>query len=248
MFGLKKNIKYDKKMIFVIGTGRSGTHWIGNILSGVEEIQTFIEEKPQFPMSTEMALNRFKRPELFPKLIKTYNKLYKKYYPKMILDKTHPNIWLAESLNNIFPNSCFIGMLRNPYATISSMFKHDFILKWQREWKKYPVPNEFLGITQENKENYENLKMEKKCALRWLSHKNKLYDLKNILKEKLKIIKYEDLILNTEKELEDLKRFLGLKKDIPFPVVKRESLDKWKKYLTEEQCENIKEVANIDFK
>ena len=46
------------------------------------------------------------------------------------------------------------------------MLLHEGVMKWIYNWKKYPVPNEFLGITSQNKNIYESLPIESKCTLR----------------------------------------------------------------------------------
>lgn len=233
-------VNSNKKMIFILGTGRSGTHWIGYILGDHPEVYTTIEKEPIFSYSTQMALNPNLRPELFPELVKLYKKEFKnmksqKYY----LDKSHPNLWLAEALNNIFPNAYFIAMKRNPYATISSMIKHKGVLIWQNNYYKYPLPNNFLGIKGDIISEYENLSIETQCALRWKSHVEKIENLKGKLNSKLLVLNYEELINNTKNELKKIKEFLKMEENIPFPKVKSDSLNKWKKNLTKEQIRNI---------
>ena len=65
-------------------------------------------------------------------------------------------------------------MERNPYATISSMLEHKGILVWQKNYKDFPLPNNFLGIKEEMISEYENLPVESQCALRWKSHIDKI--------------------------------------------------------------------------
>ena len=60
------------KPIFVIGTGRSGTHWIGYSIAEHPEIHATIEAEPMFQWSTTMALNPQSEQQLLPKLIKIY--------------------------------------------------------------------------------------------------------------------------------------------------------------------------------
>ncbi len=55
--------------IFVIGTGRSGTHWLGYSLGNHPEIRATIEVQPMFGLSTRMALNPALEMQLFEKLI-----------------------------------------------------------------------------------------------------------------------------------------------------------------------------------
>ena len=59
----------DQKAIFVIGTGRSGTHWLGYILQGHSNVKATIEDRQIFKIVTDMALDQGKKGSYFPKLI-----------------------------------------------------------------------------------------------------------------------------------------------------------------------------------
>lgn len=54
------------------------------------------------------------------------------------------------------------------------MLKHQGVLSW---YKKLPQTkeNRFLGITKANKNLFQHLSIEEKCALRWLSHKKQIF-------------------------------------------------------------------------
>lgn len=236
---------YEQKIIFILGTGRSGTHMIGYTLQNHNQINASIEKPKIFKKVTSMALNKDIRPKLFPKLIKLYNKEIRRAYPKHYLDKSHPNIWLAEALANIYSSANFIIIRRNPYATISSMLMHKGILQWQENWQDFPVPNEFLGIDKRISNEYKKYSMTKRCALRWLSHERRIAFLKKILNNRLTIIRYEDFVINTSDSLKYLKDFLGLRENIPLPKIKKDSLNKWKKYLNQKQIDEIKQVTQI---
>lgn len=197
-----------------------------------------------------MALNPYLRAQLFPRIIRLYNQEHTNVFPKHYADKSHPNIWLAEALQNIFPESLFIGIQRNPYATVASMLKHEGVSSWHSKWKEYPIPNYFLGITSSIANKYDELSLAEKCALRWKAHKERLEYLKIVLKDKLLILNYEDLINNTEEEINKLQNFLNLSKPFAMPEVKKESLNKWKKELSNETISEIKNVIeneNIRF-
>lgn len=237
-------INYNNpKSIFIIGTGRSGTHLLGYTLTGHPDIRITIEKKPIFQWVTEAALYYDRRSKLLPKIIKYYKKQSIISAPKLYADKSHPNIWLAEDLTAALPNSLFIGIIRNPYATVASMLKHQGVLKWHKEWEKYPLPNEFLGIDNNNLSEYNRMPIAEKCALRWLSHKRQMDKLKKKLNDRILIIKYEDLINNTSSELLRIEDFLELKNKITKPLINRETLNKWKTNLHEEEIEQIRKVT-----
>lgn len=235
------------KMIFIIGTGRSGTHWLGYILKAHPDVRVTIEKSPMFDWVTRMALYPDSRVNLLPMLIRRYKIEYIRSVPRHYADKSHPNIWIADKLAEALPNALFVGIQRNPYATVASMLRHDGVLLWQKRWGEFPIPNQFLGITIENAEGYNDLPMSVKCALRWHAHKEQMVHLKNLLGSRLKIFHYEALIKNTEHELYDLRDFLQLTSPIPFPLIRSESLDKWKYELIPEVQNQIAEVVGIDF-
>jgi hypothetical protein len=231
------------RKIFIIGTGRSGTHWAGYILKAHPDCYATIEDPRIFNLVTEMALNPTRRKDLFTKLLVKYRYQHTLVAPKHYLDKSHPNIWLAEDLAKNFSDAIFIGILRNPYATVASMLKHRGVLFWIERWKEFPVPNQFLGITRENASEWEQLSLAAKCALRWRSHAEQMAHLKNALGSKLYLINYEELISGTERELRNLENFLNLDTSIPLPEVKRKSLDKWKSELSQEVCMDIETIV-----
>lgn len=231
------------KKIFVLGTGRSGTHLLGNILNSSEEIKVQFEKKPIFKWVTESALDNRKRDKLITFII-LYYKFFGLLTKKHIADKSHPNLWLMEELYEKIPNSYFIGIIRGPHATVSSMLIHEGVLKWIKNWTSYPVPNNFLGITEENKNDYEKMSMEQKCTLRWIAHKKKLDDLHSNYSDRLLMIKYERLFEKLEKEISRIELFLDLENKIPLPKIKEASKDKWKNNLSIDQIESINDMLN----
>lgn len=230
-----------KKNIFVLGTGRSGTHWLGYILESSPEIHVNIEVRPIFRWVTQAAINFDKRKFLLPLIIAYYNILplfVKKHYA----DKSHPNLWLIDSLVKYVPRSLFIGIIRNPHATVSSMLLHPQVLNWCLSWEKYPIPNEFLGISESNVGVYESLPIEAKCTLRWIAHKNKFDKICKQYKRNILMIDYDRLFSDTENEIDKINKFLDLKKPLPLPNIKRDSKDKWQMNLTKKQIDIINET------
>ena len=189
-----------------------------------------------------MALDASKRDKLYPRLVRRYRLAHALVAPRHYADKSHPNIWLAEKLADTFPEAIFVGIQRNPYATVASMLKHQGVLAWHRQWYRFPIPNSFLGITKENIKWYDQMSLAAKCALRWQAHAEQLERLRVQLGPRLHVVSYEDLILNTKEELERLSNFLGLKSSLPMPVVKVAALDRWR---TELPLQAVKDIANV---
>lgn len=228
--------------VFVIGTGRSGTHWLGYSLGDHPEVRATVEAKPMFELSTKMALNSKLEKHLFKRLVLAYRWQLFKSAPRLYLDKTHPNIWIAEKLKESFPQSLFIGIERNPYATVASMMQHKGVSAWHKRWREFPIPNRFLGITKELASTYDSIPFASQCAIRWVAHQDRMHILGHILGDDLLVISYESFAHNTEKVVYELQQFLRLQSPIPIPHVKTDSLQKWKRQLSKEE---IKQIQNI---
>ncbi|MFC1719230.1 sulfotransferase [Candidatus Poribacteria bacterium] len=235
----------ERKLAFVIGCGRSGTHLVGYILRSYPEMRVTIEKTPIFDWVTAMALNPARKATLFPRLVRQYQLLRSLASPRHYADKSHPNIWLAEDLAAAFPQALFIGIQREPFATVASMLRHGGILDWHRRRGEFPVPNDFLGINTEDIEQYEQLSSPTKCALRWKSHAKKMEDLKSVLKRRLHVIGYEDLVRDSQSEIQKLVDFLGLSMPTKLPEIKTESLDRWRLELSDEICVEIERVTGL---
>ena len=231
--------------VFVIGTGRSGTHWLGYSLGDHPEIRATVEAKPMFGLSTRMALNPTLEERLFRPLVRAYKWQLFKSAPRLYVDKTHPNVWISEKLKVAFPQALFVGIERNPYSTVASMMEHSGVSAWHRRWREFPIPNRFLGITSELANTYDSTPFASQCAMRWLAHHKRMNELKNTLGDALLVISYEAFAHDTENELKKLENFLGLHKPIQIPEIKMESLSKWKRQLSDAELADIQNIVGF---
>lgn len=236
----------DKKLIFIVGTGRSGTHLLGRILATNPHIKGRFEEPETFRLITRIAVNQdVKCPfrVYFLKLTlrkKLANIL--KHSSKHILEKSHPSLWLIDYLVDKFKNVLFIGICRDVLPTVSSMLEHKGVLSW---YKKLPLnrENRFLGITKINKSYFEKLTIEEKCALRWLSHKNELQRMQLKYPDKLFLLKYEDFIQEPKPILSKIASFVGVTDTFELESIHSKAIDKWKLKLSDDQIERIHNIA-----
>jgi hypothetical protein len=231
------------KIIFVLGSGRSGTHLLGEVLASYKDVRISIEMPPVFEWSTTMALEPFSRPLLFPYLVKHYARERLRSAPLHYADKSHPALWFAEALAVVFPTAYFVGVQRNPYDTVASMMKHQGVLEWQRHWRSFSVPNAFLGISREISEVYDGMSTIQKCAIRWLAQTERLAQLSTVLRDRLYIIRYEDLVLHGPTEIARLSKFLGFQTPSKMPRIRRDSIEKWRGQLTDQMYQEIKNIV-----
>lgn len=237
--------KSSTRPVFVIGTGRSGTHWLGYSLGSHPEVLATVEGRPMFGLSTRMALNPTLEGKLFWRLVMAYKLQLLRAAPRLYVDKSHPNIWIAEKLQKAFPQALFVGIERNPYATVASMMKHGGVSAWHRRWREFPIPNRFLGITHEIADTYDSIPFASQCAMRWLAHHRRMNELKSALGDALLLITYESFTQNTEHTIHGLKQFLGLHQALPIPEVKTESLNKWKSQLSDAELVDIQDIVGF---
>lgn len=228
-----------KKMIFVIGTGRSGTCWVGDILGKHPQIRSFVEPQPVFRWVTQVAHSPAHEAELLPKITAEYQALAESCGPLHFADKTHPGIWIAEHLATSFPNSYFIGVTREVAPTVASMLKHPGVRRWCERWDNYPCPNRFLGLTDENLDWYRQASLLERSVARWFSHTRELARLSSVLEERFLLVSYEQLVRAPANSLSQWREFLGLEQDFPSVQPSEESLDKWKTQLSNEDLEKI---------
>jgi len=232
-------------IFFVIGTGRSGTHWVGRVLDVHPDIVTTIEEPKVFHWVTRMALDPEKRPKHLPDLISTYRERAESANPKHYADKSHPNLWLAEALAEQLPEGLFVGIERSPYATVASMLKHSGVQQWIREWRQFPVPNDFLGITEEIAARYDDMSLEEQCALRWRSHHQEMQRIRRSLDGRALVLVYEGLIDSNDAQLARLWDFLTVRPIQPEEPIQSDSRDRWRSELDARQIDAIRSVTGI---
>lgn len=231
--------------VFVLGTGRSGTHWLGRSLGAHPEIKASIEGRPQFRLVRKMAMDERLERWLFPILVQVYRLQLLWSAPLLFLDKSHPNLWLAERLLTHFPDARFIGIERNPYATVASMMKHPGVNGWHDQWRNFPVPNRFLGIDRELATRYDDESRAGQCAYRWVAHHQRLRQLRPLLGERLMTIEYERFAEDPQATVELLQAHLGLSVPIPVPKVRSDSLAKWRSQLTEDEIARVRAITGV---
>lgn len=230
-----------KNLIFVSGTGRSGTHLIGRTISSHDAIEGRIETSNTFGPITRIATTQDFNPSwltfLYKLVLKSRLNKVIKSTDKIVLEKSHPSLWLVDYFIKTF-DAKFVFIYRDVEPTVSSMLEHGGVLTW---YDKLPQdkPNRFLGITKENASTFDNLSIEEKCALRWQSHYNEIFALNKKYPDRTFVMKYDEFLVNPEPILEKIAAFIGIPNTFNPEKFKVDSLDKWKNLLSEEQVKKI---------
>lgn len=255
---------FNSNYIFIIGLGRSGTHFLGRAIGKHPEVQLLLEESKTFSLVQKVTI--FNNSEkYFNKLLKRYIDINKKSEKPWILEKSHPNIWITEKLIEKFPKSYFFGINRDVYQVLSSMLKHGKsqpksklqYLKHIISKKLYPnkpqnvtswfdllpmdKPSKFLGINEHNISYYKSLPIEAKIVIRWLSHKYELERLSKKNPNRVFCFDYTNFCLNMDYHLDIIAKITNLdhKRFVEYPNLT--SLNKYKT-LSDNQIRIVKET------
>ena len=199
-------------IVFVIGTARSGTCWLGRILASHPQITGFVEEEPRFGAITQAAIFPGLREGLACVLADQYRVLEERH--GIVSEKAHPAIWIAEELAALLPSARFLAIERDRASVVASMMKHPGVrARCETGWESYPEPCPFLGL--EDADDYARLSVEERCGLRWDSHKREIRRLEPVLGDRLLTVEYETLVADQEATCAAIQRWLGLPE--PFP-------------------------------
>jgi hypothetical protein len=232
-------------LIFVLGTGRSGTHWIAHILDSHPAIRTTIEHPPIFDLATQAALHPRRRAEILPALRALYRDEERRSRPQHHADKSHPVIWYADTVADWFFDARFVAIERSPYGTVASMLRHGGILWWQHDWERYGFPNPFLGVDASNVDDYARASPARRAAWRWLSHHRQLERLRAELAGRLLVLDYETMVADHRERTSRLWGFLDLTDAEDGPGPDRTSLDAWRDQLTHDEVVAIEQVTGV---
>lgn len=235
----------DSGPVFIIGTGRSGTHFLCsclNLFPSLDDAFNGKESKYIFNHLTDLTVNS---KALTKSVIGYYRCMMNSVYPKIFLDQTHPNIWHVEQLLNAFPGARFIAISRDVSSVVYSMKNHEGVAAWGKSHLNYPKPNRFLGITEKNKNVYENHLTElQRYVFRWCSHEDRIAELIQKFPRKVLHVRYEDLAQDMEGQMVLISDFLEVEPPAKLSEFNKVSLHK-KDGLSYETLQEIEEALNI---
>lgn len=249
----------NQKMIFsvfIVGSGRSGTHYTARAMSGFENIhdphngREFSEIL--YPIAIAVIEHR-----TYPKKVKSYYSRVKHRFSdtgQVFIDQHHPNLFFVEDLRKIFPdNAVFVYPDRPIVQIVASMLKHEGVLSWYKYATKRrlfnrppPYPNQFLGIRDENIIHEGPLHLL--CAYRAIVHKKKMLELVRKY-DCCRFINYENLVMDQEGELQRIFMADELQKLGNFTVKEKpliESLQKYHDVLSKLQISEIEQLEKFE--
>lgn len=194
------------KAVFIVGTGRSGTHFTARLLNGFENIHDPLEgkEHPEILMDIAKAAIHHRKPS---KATETYYREQLDQGTGVFLDQHHPNLFFARHWSDIFENIVFLHPQRPTHQVVASMLRHSGVMSWYRyagNWRRrlinrIPYPNRFMGIDRYSDIN--RLPSHLLCAHRVIAHRAAYEALKNEIGVSMRGIDYEGLVNDPNAEL-----------------------------------------------
>lgn len=220
---------YNNSPIFIVGTGRSGTHFLARTMQTHPQLTDLTggeENHFVFNDVVKLAQNDKHADKDFQKLVEKYNILSRVSGKNFLLDQSHPNLWLMEKLLCHFPEGKFVAIIRDPASVAYSTTMHNGVKKWLETYSKLPNAINFLGIDYLEKRLYKDLSLVEKSTLRWKSHVLEIDRLLKKYPNNFTVVCYEELCTDSANVISNLSTFLNLKNEFELPYVELKSLEK----------------------
>lgn len=198
-----------KGPVFVIGTGRSGTHFVGDCLRKFDGLDDAFGGRESPLIFRRIAQRTVAGEGLGGIELGYYRWMAARVAPRTLLDKTHPNIWHVEALIRAFPGARFVGIRRDVAAVVASMIAHHGTSQWVRSRWAHRVPNRFLGITPANAHVYRGgLTDLQRHVFRWCSHMDRLAWIESHFAESVCVLDFRELHRDLPGAMGRIARFL----------------------------------------
>ncbi|MTW21252.1 glycosyltransferase [Allochromatium palmeri] len=200
----------ENRLIFLISMPRSGSTLLQKILENTRMIGTASEPWVMLPLlagtdhnltktryCTELAseaISIFQKDIGSPNAVQHAQKVYadavysaamKQTQKKYFLDKTPRYIYIAEKIQELYPNAKFIVLLRNPAAVITS---------YAQTWRR----GDFDSVFNDEYYRYDFTEGFKSLA-RYLNNGSKKH-----------VVKYEDLVAEPQSQVRGICQYLGI--------------------------------------
>lgn len=245
--------------VFVIGTGRSGTHFLARTLAGYENSWDPNQGHENWPVLSSIAKAAIDGKDWPGRASQYYSDTFaSKHAGHVLLDQHHSNIFFVPELIAAHANIVFLYPYRPAVQIVASMLRHKGVLSWYkyaqrpRLFRQVPYPNPFLGVAAKSEIKDEPMHML--CARRVIAHHRKFADLQQQYPEQVRKIAYEALVHDPAAELDRVftdaeKQALGDFNEVEKPNPK--SLSKFNDVLDEAQVTEINaleaaELSGID--
>lgn len=235
------------RAVFIVGTGRSGTHFTVRLMNGFENAHD-----PASGQENEEILQDLAKAAIHHRLpSKGTEQYYHNFFQEtqaVLLDQHHPNLYFVNHWSEIFDDIVFLYPQRPAYQIVASMMRHSGVMSWyeyarrpkQRTINRIPYPNRFLGL--ESFSELKTLPPHLLCAHRVIAHQREFMSSAAAANGRLRKIDYVALVQDplaafssvfSEAEMARLGRY------IPTEQPKQGPLTKYKDVLSDQEVEEI---------
>jgi hypothetical protein len=240
------------KAVFVVGTGRSGTHFTVRLLNGFANSHDPLggNENPKILQDVASSAIHHRIPS------RTTSDYYwdrLRVSEGIFLDQHHPNLFFVQHWAAMFDGIVFIYPKRPAHQIVASMLRHDGVMSWyryaenwrQRWFNRVPYPNRFLGLARADE--ISALPMHLLCAHRVIAHEQAY---RTALAEggaDLRSVEYKALLDDPLAEFSRVFRKSELRELGSFTLAEtpnRSSLAKYREVLDDKQVAEINALEN----
>jgi hypothetical protein len=238
--------------IFVVGTGRSGTHFTVRLLNGFAQAHDPLggEENQKILMDIATAAIHHRLPS---RAVTDYYRHCLDGADGVFLDQHHPNLFFVRHWTEMFDGIVFLYPRRPAYQVVASMLRHKGVMNWYRyarHWRRrwidrVPYPNRFLGLARAS--DISTLPTHLLCAHRVIAHRQAYEEAVARGGVELRSVDYEALVDDplaefsrafSARELQTLGEFTLLEKP------RKESLTKYRDVLDDRQVAEIEALEH----
>ena len=244
------NENKNRPIVFVLGTGRSGSTSIVNILNQHPDCKAFHEDIRQLiRLSTQLAYKK-NNGKVEEELNNIFNTKVWNASDGQLIVHSDQRLWnFVPFLSEYFPNSKFLHLVREPKATIKSMvarnwYQKDEYFKFnQNQWAMYRLQGNQVGDIE--LQAWDKMSNLEKCTWYWYYiNQNIQKDLLQLRKERTLTIKLEEL----PGKLPEINEFLELELFKFEPVVSNKRKQAHNKNYEQLETENIDETIQNELK
>lgn len=240
------------KGIFIVGTGRSGTHFTVRLLNGFRNTRDPLGGEENLPILMDIAKAAIHHRQPSASTRDYYARLLAEA-DGVVLDQHHPNLFFAEHWARQFDGLVFLYPQRPAYQVVASMLRHTGVLKWYRyaqEWRqrtinRIPYPNRFLGLDRYS--DIRRLPPHLLCAHRVIAHRRAFDNAKGRMGHALRSVDYEALVMDPLAEFTrvfDPSELAALGEFELLETPRPSSLTKFHDVLSEAQVADIQALEN----